>query len=189
MYNNNSLVSIITLIFCIKGTQIIWYSERWLFHCVKIRRKKKSRPFLALSSWIHRLWLWLTYPILFYWVRNEELYSTTKLQLESPKETTQQAQAGNQIPTLCTKPEQRHEIPLCLSGILQTGLFLLRLLSGLGVTQGCYLNTRCFRLSEWKLKNTCEITVRSYKRILYRVYDSAAEIMHVVYYGLQHEQV
>lgn len=61
------------------------------------------------SSRIDCPWLWLTYPILFYWVRNEELRSTVKLQLESPKETTQQAQAGNQIPTLCTEPEQARD--------------------------------------------------------------------------------
>lgn len=67
---------------------------------------KKTLQCLVLTSRIHCIWLWITYPIIFYCVRNEELHSTVKLQLESPKETTRQAQAGNHIPTLCMKPKQ-----------------------------------------------------------------------------------
>lgn len=66
----------------------------------------KSLKCLVFNTRTHCLWLWLTYPILFYRVCNEELRSIVKQQLESPKETPHQTQAGNQIPTLCTKPVQ-----------------------------------------------------------------------------------
>lgn len=161
-----TLVAIITLTFCIKKYQITiryWLLFRALMMVLNKKRERKKKScnaqFLVqvfAQEFISSCGSHLT---LFYWMHNEELRSTVKLQGESPRRRRSRLRLEIKFPH-CARSRSIREIPLCLSGILQTGLFLLRSLSGLAVTLGGYLNTSCFKSSQWQLKNACETLLR-----------------------------